>query len=429
MKYIKIQSKGIIDPQAFSLIGASSKRDDKTKIGFFGSGLKYSLAYLLRNKIEFKVFSDFKEHCFTTETAPFREKEFDVIVVDGEKTSLTTQMGMDWEPWFIVREIYCNALDEGDSKISRSSKEPKPIQDSTVFYLNEEPFKEIVDNWGAYFSEGRDDNELLYNKDGLKIYTGGPAQIIYRKGIRVHHIEVPCVFHYDIDNIKINESRTIKDEFSFKYDLVQMIGKIDESHVITTLLMTINDNNTMEESLYWEYVTSYNESWLTAINGKTLVPSENAGFWSDVIAEFPNDYLILPQKMVVSLKKYFSELVKVIGEETGSDSGDTRPVQKNKRMEGMLGQSLQFLKEVGYKVDYPIEIVSFQRNETLGQAVNDKILLSTKVFDKGLKLLTRAIIEENEHHLSGFGDKTREFQNHIFERWVSTMEEKVNQYL
>ena len=52
MKIIKITSKGEIDERAFSLLGASSKRDDNTKIGMFGSGLKYSLAYLLRKEIK-----------------------------------------------------------------------------------------------------------------------------------------------------------------------------------------------------------------------------------------------------------------------------------------------------------------------------------------------------------------------------------------
>src|ERR1700733_10667999 len=96
-KWIKIVSQGIIDPKAFHFIDASTKRDDKTKIGFFGSGLKYSLAYLLRNKINFRVFSDFKEFSFTTEATPFRgDKWFDVICIDGIPTSLTTEMGIDW---------------------------------------------------------------------------------------------------------------------------------------------------------------------------------------------------------------------------------------------------------------------------------------------------------------------------------------------
>ena len=44
-KYIKIESKGIIDPQAFILLGASTKRADDSKIGFFGSGRQDRILY------------------------------------------------------------------------------------------------------------------------------------------------------------------------------------------------------------------------------------------------------------------------------------------------------------------------------------------------------------------------------------------------
>ena len=40
MKYLKISNKGEIDPNAFRLRGASTKRNDEMKIGFFGIGLK-----------------------------------------------------------------------------------------------------------------------------------------------------------------------------------------------------------------------------------------------------------------------------------------------------------------------------------------------------------------------------------------------------
>ena len=52
MNYLKIRSKGKIDIEALSLLGASSKRGDETKIGQFGSGNKFAIAYLLRNNYE-----------------------------------------------------------------------------------------------------------------------------------------------------------------------------------------------------------------------------------------------------------------------------------------------------------------------------------------------------------------------------------------
>ena len=98
---------------AILLIGASTKRGDDTKIGFFGSGLKYSMATLLRNGIPFKMFSGTKEIKITTKKVKLREQEFRQIVINGKPTSMTLEMGIDWQPWFAVREILCNAIDEG----------------------------------------------------------------------------------------------------------------------------------------------------------------------------------------------------------------------------------------------------------------------------------------------------------------------------
>jgi len=41
--YIEITNNGEMDIDALHLMGVSSKRDDETKIGMFGSGNKYSI--------------------------------------------------------------------------------------------------------------------------------------------------------------------------------------------------------------------------------------------------------------------------------------------------------------------------------------------------------------------------------------------------
>ena len=44
MKYLKIQNKGELDIRLISLMGGSTKTGDTTKIGRFGTGLKYTLS-------------------------------------------------------------------------------------------------------------------------------------------------------------------------------------------------------------------------------------------------------------------------------------------------------------------------------------------------------------------------------------------------
>ena len=46
--YIRIENKGEMDINALLLLGATNKRDNEAMIGFFGSGLKYAVAVLLK---------------------------------------------------------------------------------------------------------------------------------------------------------------------------------------------------------------------------------------------------------------------------------------------------------------------------------------------------------------------------------------------
>lgn len=105
-KYILIQNDGEIESNSFELIGASTKRNDTTKIGFFGSGLKYSIAYMIRNDIGFRIFSGEQELCFSTIPEKLKDQTFDRICINGKPTSYTTTMGPTWtEDWLILREL------------------------------------------------------------------------------------------------------------------------------------------------------------------------------------------------------------------------------------------------------------------------------------------------------------------------------------
>jgi hypothetical protein len=87
------------------------------------------------------------------------------------------------------------------------------------------------------------------------------------------------------------------------------------------------------------------------------------------------------------------------------------------------------LKKSEYSIKYPIKVVKFNNEDTLGQAENETIYLSEKLFNMGMKKIVAVIIEENEHNSTGFGDFTRAFQDHIFHLYISSLEDKSGKYL
>jgi hypothetical protein len=54
MNYLLIENKGEIDINALILMGGTTKREDESKIGFFGSGNKYAIALLLRERLNMR---------------------------------------------------------------------------------------------------------------------------------------------------------------------------------------------------------------------------------------------------------------------------------------------------------------------------------------------------------------------------------------
>lgn len=175
MKYLKIQNNGELDIRLFSLMGGTTKSNDQFKIGQWGSGLKYSLAYLLKMNIDFKIFVGTSEIKIGTETESIRDEDFEIITVNGERTSITTNMGGNaWKPWTIVRELWCNALDEG-GEVKETTSETMGIEGKTTFFIQiTEEIREVIVNWGKYFIHEltpmfENENLELMNKQALTL--------------------------------------------------------------------------------------------------------------------------------------------------------------------------------------------------------------------------------------------------------------------
>ena len=76
MQQVVFKTQGSLDLRAVTTFGINSKPNSQSPIGFFGTGLKYAIAVLVRSGAGITIISDGKKHTFNLIQDTFRDKEF-----------------------------------------------------------------------------------------------------------------------------------------------------------------------------------------------------------------------------------------------------------------------------------------------------------------------------------------------------------------
>jgi hypothetical protein len=424
--WLLIENKGEIDSNALILMGGSTKRDNKSTIGFYGSGNKYSIALLLKKNIKFKIFSGEKEIGITTEKVGFRDKSFEKILIDGKETSLTTDMGPQWDTWMVVREFVSNSIDEGDYNIVATTSHIHALSGYTRIYIEHTPeIEEVISNWDQYFAFDRID-ALVDNENG-KIYPNIAAAnkcILYRKGIRCWN-ESSSLYHYDLPTFSINESRVLDSQYTARLELTRFVVQNATKQVAETIM-----RNAFKDTHYQETSFPYHDAcwrgdklskgWREAIGDRIIVNGDVGGFYMDKIQR--RSHYLVSKELAKKIKLDFPD-VEVYG--IGEDGEVFIEVveELTPKMKYQLKKAMGALEEMKYNVEYPINICKFSDSAILGKAKDHNIYLAVGLFDTGVREIVLTIMEENEHLKTGHSDETRAFQNHLFSKWLSSMEE------
>jgi len=168
-----------------------------------------------------------------------------------------------------------------------------------------------------------------------------------------------------------------------------------------------------------------NDGWREAIGKRIIINADLSGFYLDKTSK---PFYIVSKQLAKKIKESFPE-VEVYGVDKDDSGVFYHPVQETAKMRYILKKALEALKEMEYPVNYPIQIVQFNDDSVLGIADADTIGLSEKLFEKGIREVAVTIMEENEHLITNYKDKTRELQNHLFNKWLCTMEERFGIFL
>lgn len=216
------QNNSILPLECISTFGVSVK-DTDSPIGYFGTGLKYAIATLLREGKAITMLIAGEEFNFRTEQKAVRSKDFGFIYMNDVQLPFTTELGKNWQLWQAYRELYSNCIDEG-GEVSDNLSFPnigtaiivsgldQIHEESSRFILRSEP-KHVIGN--------------------VEIHEGATSGVFY-KGIKV--LDLPTKFTYNIrSGLTLTEDRTV--------------SQWDAEYAITSALIHTNDTDALLDVL------------------------------------------------------------------------------------------------------------------------------------------------------------------------------------
>jgi hypothetical protein len=421
--WIEISNQGEIELGGLHLMGVSSKRGDESKIGFFGSGNKYAIATLLRTKTPFKIYSGTKQIKIETEKVLFKGQLYNQISIDGNKTSLTAEMGPDWETWFAVREFYCNAQDEGYASL-KVSKSTMGENGKTKIYVR------LTDEMDQFFKvineyiliDKTNQLETVATKYGkvsfYSIRNDRDEIVCYRKGIRIFPKNTrKSLFKYDFDSIEINESRMYKYEHQVTERIASALAVTNNQSIIQHYLHAYKGS--YEEGASWQYVEdALSNGWYELLREKRIYPESIALQTGDAECKF-NSYIV-PDNLAKKISEQFPD-VTVIGYKSGREFTELIPTTEE--LNKITTAKEQLLK-IGYNITSHIVLAEVRLSDVVAwyQRENNTIYLTRKHLGS-LSYLKNTLLEEHFHML-GHEDGQREFVTFLIDEIIKEKETK-----
>lgn len=380
---IFFQNQGLIDLDVIRTMGVSVK-DSKNPIGFFGTGLKFAIATLLRkgHKITLERGGELIE--FRTVTKTIRDKEFQMIMMGEEQLAFTTDLGRNWEVWQAYRELHANTLDEG-GKISRQPSDLGP--NCTTFMVSGEEIEQVFDERFKIFLA----SDPAWVIDGLEIHRGSSSYLYYR-GVRVAQLPKPTAFTYNFTmHMALTEDRTLASLYDANYKIGNRTPMVADPEFARRIL----------NPKYEGYEADLDFS-------NCYDPSEE---FLDVIESFRDH---------ADLNKNAKELLK--SKRKLKPSRDACELSVTEIM--TVQQALELLPPLNCNVKFEdIVFVEFLGQNVEGMMEEGQIYIARSCIAKGVQWTASTIYEEWIHKQFGYSDNSRGMQQFLFDKIFQLVKE------
>ena len=371
-----------IDLNAIALMGVSVKTGN-SPIGFFGTGLKFSIATLLRTGHGVNLIRGGEPIKFEIHSEMIRGERFDRVRMGDELLGFTTKLGRTWEAWQAYRELYCNCLDEGgvvDDGI--------PAGDwGTIFAIDGEAIEQCHRNRHEIFLAS---SPLSRNED-CEIHRGDGLHAFYR-GVRAHRHGRVALFTYNVlAKLDLTEDRTIKSPFLLEHYAENAIADCPDEDLIQEALLA--PQGTFEHG--FDYAGCHT---------KPSPAFMNVAYRLRGNAHANNGAIKLWQKHADVQLTY-------------------DPVELDAFEEDVIDRSLALVRRLGIDLSRRDFIVVEGLGESVfGTVRNQRILIARRTLDMGHRFVASTLYEEWLHRTEGLADQSRDLQNLLFEKLFAMVE-------
>jgi hypothetical protein len=378
---IYFSNAGNIELDTIRTMGVSVK-ENENPIGYFGTGLKYAIATLLRTGHTVSLRTNDETFQFRARPKEIRGREFQVVFMDDEQLGFTTDLGKNWEVWQAYRELYSNCMDEGGN-VGGVLKEA-----DTIFTVEGPEIAEVHAERGKIFLH----SEPWLILDGVEVHRGR-SDFIYYRGIRVHKLPKKSLFTYNITtNMRLTEDRTLASIFDANYKLSTRIPTATEPEYLEKVLNPEKD--------VYEDQFDFSEAF---------EPSDE---FLDALEKFSHNARLSENRL------------KILHQRRRTTPKDETFTPTEEEM-AMVKEACEMLHPLKCYVE-PSELVFM---EHLGQGVyacvrGGHMLFSRQCLAQGRDFMAITIYEEWIHKKFGYTDESRGLQQFLFDKILELLKQK-----
>ena len=370
---IRFANKSIIDLDVIRIMGVSVKEGDNP-IGYFGTGLKFAIATLLRTGHKVSLVRDGKQYVFGVEDQEIRGEEFGVVTMGDERLPFTTELGRNWTPEMAYRELHSNCLDEG----GEITDGPLGFHPGTLFEIEGDGIRKAYLERANMFLEG----DPIHVTHDVEIHEGSCPSGFYR-GVRAINHEFPSLFRWNVTaDLGLTEDRTVRNPYAYRSYIRNTIASMHNVNLLERILLAPKD--TLEGKLDYSLCSFPSQAFL------------------DVCARFRTDLRLNQTAYKLWIKS--------------APPDELEEAQTSDMVEQDIAEAMNLLRVLGCAITRD----DFKVVESLGDGVfgvvrSGQIMIAMKTLNRGTRFIASTLYEEWCHKELGLHDETRSFQDHLLD--------------